>query len=147
MANYISTTRTNYFHVTDMEKFKDIISRCQCEDTVQTWTKTDELGETMVGFGAFDEITGTVSPGTDPDDNEEDPDVMFDRFVSELQAIIRPDDACVIFNTGYEKLRYVAGHATIITHGKVGSVNLKNEAVKKAKELLDDPAWDTECEY
>lgn len=143
MANYISSTRTNYFHVTDAEAFKDLMKHCTAEDEIQVFEEPDGNGETMYAFGTYGLFQGYC------EDNEDDSDMeyAFDDFVDRLQQLLRPDDACVIYNAGWEKLRYVGGGVTIITKDKVKSIGLIDIAVKKARELLDDPAWETKNDY
>lgn len=140
MANYISATRTNYFHVTDEEKFLELMSRCSGEDEIEIWSDTKEDGNKTFGFG----VQGTFDGIYDPENENEDANDAMDRFIRELQALIRPDDACIITNAGWEKLRYVGGNALVITRDKVYNADLFQCAIKKTQELLDDPAWETE---
>lgn len=138
MANYMSATRTNYFHVTDPDRFRCIMNRCSGEDRIEVFTQPDELGETAYAFG----VAGTFDGIPSTEEDSDDPNQALDRFIEELQTIIRPDDACVITNAGWEKLRYVGGNALIITHDKAFNLNLTECAARKTRELLDDPAWE-----
>lgn len=140
MANYMSATRTNYFHVTDAEKFIALMNRCVAEDKINVWSDTDANGEHTYAFG----VEGTFDGLPDLENDSEDPNEALDRFIEELQAIIRPDDACIITNAGWEKLRYVGGNALIITRDKAFNLNLAECAARKTRELLDDPAWEVQ---
>lgn len=143
MANYISSTRTNYFHVTNSEAFKDLMKHCTAEDEIQVFEEPDGNGETTYAFGTY----GLFQGYCEDDEGDSDMEYAFDDFVDRLQQLLRPDDACIIYNAGWEKLRYVGGGTTIITKDKVESIGLIDIAVKKARELLDDPAWETKNDY
>ena len=142
MANYISNTRTNYFHVTNIEKFKDLIAHCTGEGEVFIFEEKDSEGEFQFAFGVYGAFCGY-----DTGNEADEPDDQFNEFAVKLQALLRPDDACIIYNAGSEKLRYVGGVATIITRDKIDSVSLVKAATQKTRELLDDPAWETKSDY
>ena len=147
MANYISSTKTNDFRVTDLDKFNELMNRCSSEDELEVWKTTQEDGSIKVGFGVYGTFDGLMNNGLNEDDDdyeEYDPDVAHDLFVAELQKLIAPDDACIIINTGWEKLRYVGGNALVITNKETYNINLHRQAIHKAGELLGNPNYDTD---
>ena len=69
MANFYGIERTNYFKVTDEEKYNALFKRL-CTDTgeqVLDFTKTDNEGNTVHGFGAY----GCIEFGPENEDDEE----------------------------------------------------------------------------
>lgn len=60
---------------------------------------------------------------------------------------VAEDDAVIIMESGNEKLRYVTGCATIITSKGVDGVDVVDIAIQKARELLGNPTWDSQCDY
>ena len=70
MANYRCVVRTNYFHVKDEEKFRELMSRVYGEeDTVSLWTENDPNGKTMFGFGCYGSISGLRNSQEDEDED------------------------------------------------------------------------------
>ena len=135
MANYECTYRTNYFRVTDEEKYKEIMEKLRKgSNYLMDFTTKDGThgfgGEG--GLGYYDEETDDWDP---------------DYWMEELKDILHPEDACILMESGNEKLRYVVGYAMIITSKEVKCINLREEAMKVARELLGDPNWDTQLEY
>lgn len=139
MANYYCTIRTNYFHVKDEEAFRTLIKETHCEDTMHIFEDKDKNGNKVFGFGTYGTIFGI------PIDGEEEED--YSSFENNLQSLVADDDAIIIFEAGYEKLRYVVGVATIITSKNVNCILLANEAIAKARTMLNNQEWDTKCMY
>ena len=149
MANYYSTVRTNYFHVNDEEKFRNVMRRVYgCEDTVELWEEKDKDGKTVFGFGAYGGISGLQ---TAPKDEGEDPyyldDVSYDDFLDALQECVADNDAIIILESGSEKMRYVVGAATVITSKESQYLNITDLAVEAASKMLQNPNWKTVCDY
>ena len=97
MANYIATTRTNYFHVTDEDKYSKLLESLDADD-FKDFTETEEDGKLIHGFGCY----GTIY--------SED-----DEFYEGIREILPDDEAFMQFEVGNEKLRYVVGDAIIVT--------------------------------
>ena len=145
MANYNGFTRTNYFRVTDEERLRELVSACVCdEDGLELFERTDSDGGKWFGFGAYGSISGLQVPDDDPDECS---DYDFDLFVSKLQKILPDDDAIIITEVGYEKLRYLTGYSVIIAKTETRCVELREESIKAAQELLSNPNFDTVTEY
>ena len=124
MATYTGKFRTNYFSVTDKEKFKKM-----CEEIEAVYIEDDD----KVGFykqdsyGLWDE---TIS------------------FIAEnLQPILDPEDACIITEVGSEAMRYFVACCTIITHTVVTSVDLLECADEVVKNILGNANWITNHSY
>lgn len=147
MANYISSTRTNYFHVTDEDKFRSIIDRCFAEDNIEVWSERDENNHTVFGFGVYGTFYGIMEDQNGDYNEDIETSDAFDKFVEKLQEIIEPNDACIIYNAGWEKLRYVGADATIITKTDVATTNLTDAATNLARKALDNPNWNTQSDY
>ena len=163
MANYYGNTRTNYFRVIDEVKFESIVdSICACEDTVEYWTQ-EKNGETYYAFGVNDSIAGICEcPACNSCEGCENKDLegngecqsceceseySYSKMVNELQKVLHPEDAIIIVEAGYEKLRYVGGNTTIITSTGVEYKDIWNDAINKAKEMLNNDEYSTDCTY
>ena len=57
------------------------------------------------------------------------------------------NDAILIFEVGYEKLRYVVGCCTVITSTDMQCVDIQHQAVALAAKLLNRPNYDTRLDY
>lgn len=53
----------------------------------------------------------------------------------------------ILMESGYEKLRYVVGQATVVTREKMRFCDISNWSLKAAREMLGDPEFCTKCEY
>ena len=146
MANYHGFTRTNYFTVTDEDKFRQIMSNCVCdENPIEVFDCIETNGNKVFGFGCYGSILG-LPDMTDDEEFEEDGDYdySFDALCEALQEVIDKDDAVIITEVGYEKLRYLVGISTIITHAKIEMVSLHDSALNAAREMLNNPNYSTE---
>lgn len=143
MAEYICAIRTNYFHVKDEEKFRDFADNIYCGDgDFEVWEDKDKEGKTVFGFGCCSAISGIIT-----DSDEEDDNTAYDRFIDELQKLVAEDDAVIIYEVGREKLRYLNGLATIITSDGYKYLDISDESVKLAREMLKNEEWTTKSSY
>lgn len=138
MANYNSVVRTNYFHVKDSEKFKELMSQVYGDDDIHVWTKKDNAGSTMFAFGCYGGIFGKKQGTYDETDKGE-----YEAFFADLQKCVAEDDAIIFIEVGNEKLRYLVGAVSIITHNAFHSVSLREVALITACELLKNDNWET----
>lgn len=145
MANYYCAVRTNYFRVTDAEKFKKLMNDViGYEDSVKVFEKEID-GQKHFGFGCYSSIGGIVKAA---DENEQDwPEPSYDDFVKMLQEVLHPDDAVIIFESGNEKLRYVVGNSHVITKNKCAYIDIMGISKAKARVLLKNPKYNPECCY
>ena len=124
MANYEATVRSNYFHVTDEEKFHQIFEQIQKKNfEIELFTGSDHT----YGFGSYSDI--------DMDD------------IFELQDIIPDDDCIIVMGSGHEKLKYVDGIGYVITKERIESLSIMSWVQQKAKELMQDPDYTTQIDY
>lgn len=135
MANYMGTTRTNYFRVTDENRYQELFSRLRGEDDIRDFTKEKD-GILYHGFGTY----GCIEY------EDEDGELYLDDFFNELQKILPDDEAFMFFESGHEKLRYVTGVSVIVTKKEIVSESMVNWAIKKAKELLGND-FETQTDY
>ena len=128
MANYYCTSRTNYFHVTDENKYQEIFSHLNGDEGgIIDFTKKDDDGRLLHGFGCEGEISYY--------ENEEDDEPSQDYMVDCIRQLL-PDGECFVYmSAGAEKLRYVAGWAVIATKSDVRSIDLSDWIYVKAHEL------------
>ena len=135
MANYMSTVRTNYFRVTNENRYQELFNNLCSEDNIHDFSKTKD-GVLYHGFGSYGSI----------DYINADEDYNFAEFLDELQKILPEDEAFMFFESGYEKLRYVTGIAIVVTKNEIVSEEISTWAIKKAKELLGN-SFTTEIDY
>ena len=144
MANYYPITRTNYFHVKDEQKFRDLMNKIVvCDGDLEVWDNvTDENGGKTFGFGGYCSIDGYSE---DPDDWGADAD--YEEFITRLSECVAEDDAVIIFEVGFEKLRYLAGFAVVVTSTDYKIIDIRDEACEEAAKMLKNPNWTTRCDY
>lgn len=124
MANYEATVRSNYFHVTDEDKFHQIFEQIQKKNfEIELFTGSDHT----YGFGSYSDV--------DMDD------------IFELQDIIPDDDCIIVMGSGHEKLKYVDGIGYVITKERIESLSIMSWVQQKAKELMQDPDYTTQIDY
>ena len=131
MASYVCAVRTNYFRVTEEEKFRNLIDEF-LSGSCEVFTRTDVNSNKLVGFGSDENINW-------PEDDT--------GFVSGLQECLAEDDSIIVLEVGHEKLRYLIGAATIITRSSIETIDLTSLAISKAAEMLGNPDYTTCCEY
>lgn len=136
MANYMGVSRTNYFRVTDEDKYNELINGLICEDHIEDFTM-EHNGVLYHGFGAYDSIEYI---------EEDSEDYNFDKFLEEIQKILPDDEAFMYFESGHEKLRYVSGFVVVCTKKEIKSMSLDSWAKEQAKQLLGDN-FETKTEY
>lgn len=138
MANYTATFRTNYFRVTDKEKFQNAVSSMYVSDgNVEVY---EENGCFM--FGGDGNLMGAI-----PEPAEEGDEPDFALMVEQLQDVLPDGEAILLMTAGHEKLRYVVGTTLVITKKEHKFIDMKDVAMIAAREMLDDPKWNTRCEY
>lgn len=131
MASYVCAIRTNYFRVTEEEKFRNLIDEF-LSGSCEVFTRTDVNSNKLVGFGSDENINW-------PEDET--------GFFSGLQECLAEDDSIIVLEVGHEKLRYFVGAATIITRSSIETIDLTSLAISKAAEMLGNPDYTTCCEY
>lgn len=140
MANYSAKFLSNYFSVIDEAKFKELINSCEAEDTVEIFEKEQSDSSMKYGFGCLKIIHGI------PADGEEYAETI-DFFYKSLQGLIPPGEAAIITEIGAEKLNYFVACCTVITSDSIQTVDGRNEAVKLAADMLQNPSFTTEMDY
>ena len=133
MANYEATVRTNYFSVKDPIALKELIDSVDAEDTVSLFTHELPDGSMQYGFGCYGSLFGIQG--------------NIDTFYEALQKLVCENDAILIFEVGYEKLRYVVGCCTVITSTDMQCVDIRQQAVALAAKLLNSPNYNTRLDY
>lgn len=143
MANYNAFIRTNYFTVTDEQRFRDLMAKCSCsEGAVELF---EGSCANQFGFGCHGSLSGI--PYHDGEDDDNDIEYSMDDFLAGLQALLPDGEAIILTEVGYEKLRYLIGIATVITNEKIASVELEAESFKLAAQLLDVDNFSTTNNY
>ena len=157
MANYIGATRTNYFRIKDESLWKPWIERLHGDDYINDFTKTDDDGTVLHGFGCY----GSVYLDDDYDEYWEESVEYYDEDdgewheyevepfspIEELQKILSDDDACIVYHCGWEKLRYVCGGVTVITATGIKYADIEQAGLDIARKLLGNDKYRTESTY
>lgn len=135
MADYLATTRTNYFRVTDEERYQELFEHLMSDGDIEDLTKEHD-GVLYHGFGAYGSIDYQETGESDCD---------FDFFLHELQKILPDDEAFIYIESGHEKLRYVDGCSFVVTSKEVRAECLTSWTKDTVKELLGEDNTVTEC--
>jgi len=138
MADYYAFIRTNYFGVTDKTKFMNVIASCRAEDNIKIFEHPND--PCKFAFGCYGNIYGIP-------DCEDDFENDIYEFYSELRDILIENDAIIITEIGYEKMRYLTGICTVITKQDIQFVNLCDKGVELAGNMLQNPDFVTQMEY
>lgn len=146
MANYCCVYRTNYFKVKDNEKFKEFMTHVYAED-LEVFHKKDENGNELYGFGGYGGISGYFNNENEYEDSDEAWDNAYDNFIDGLAKQVAENDAILLFEVGNEKLRYVVGSVAVITSKGYEYRDITNVGVEIAKQMLNNPNYDTQCAY
>ena len=136
MANYTAASRTNYFRVTDEDKYSELFSNLTSEDIINDFTETKD-GIIYHAFGCYGSIYY--------EDYETD-NCSLESFLLELQKILPEDEAFMLFESGCENLRYVTGYSIVCTKKTIRYFNIIDESVKIAKQLLGND-FETQVDY
>ena len=134
MANYEAVSRTNYFRVTDEEKYQKLFSNLVANDDIYDFTETKD-GATYHGFGSYSSISYRLKL-SEPTEDGNEYDYDFDKFLYGIQDILPDDEAFIYFEVGNEKLRYVNAYAFLVTKEKIDSVDLDMAAKELVQEIL-----------
>ena len=139
MANYCCAVRSSYFYVTDEEKYKELMKHIiTCEDSIECWNKEKD-GRIAHAFGCYDQILGYIDDPEAWEDYKNHVDPDYDYFLQKLSEIIAPGSACVIFQAGNEKLRYIDGFVDVVMHNEVKCESLESIARDILKENDSSP--------
>lgn len=141
MANYNCAICTNYFHVKDENKFRDLMNRVYgSEGEIELYEEKDSSGETVFTFCLYGGIAGLRNAKADDDDADES---SYDEFIDGLQECVSDNDAVIILEAGHEKLRYVIGSATVITSKGYRYMDISDIAIREAAAMLGNSKWET----
>ena len=146
MANYCCAYRTNYFKVKDNEKFKEFMTHVYAED-LEVLHKKDENGNELYGFGGYGGISGYFNNENEYEDSDEAWDNAYDNLIDGLAKQVAENDAILLFEVGNEKLRYVVGSVAVITSKGYEYRDITNVGVEIARQMLNNPNYDTRCAY
>lgn len=146
MANYCCAYRTNYFKVKDNEKFKEFMTHVYAED-LEVFHKKDENGNELYGFGGYGGISGYFNNENEYEDSDEAWDNAYDNLIDGLAKQVAENDAILLFEVGNEKLRYVVGSVAVITSKGYEYRDITNVGVEIARQMLNNPNYDTRCAY
>ena len=124
MANYISTTVSNYFRVKDEVAYNELLKKVSADDI---YIDTKEIeGELYHFIGGYGSIYGIEN---------EDGDCDYDAFIDELKKCVHEEDVIILKEVGHEKLRYVTAFAVIIASNHVQYLDLDLLAEGYANQL------------
>lgn len=145
MANYYANSRTNYFRVTDEDKFAELFANIVCDDDeVKDFTKVED-GIIIHAFGGYGSIN--YQKPNNSGESDEDYDYDFDSFLAELQKILPEDEAFIYTECGHEKLRYITGFSIVVTKNKIDSIDIYSGAIGLARKMPNNKKFQTKMEY
>lgn len=141
MANWYGASRTNYFKVTDEQRYQELFNRLKGgESEIEDFTKTVQ-GETWHGFGTYSDIYYQ--------ENEEDEDDCYNmaKFAQLISEILDPKSVFVFTCVGNEKLRYLTGCCIMsFPNGRI-LIDDVNEFAQKAAEQFFGNNYELDLYY
>lgn len=150
MSNYNYAIRTNYFRVTDEERYKKIFSQLFCVDGEEIFDFTkEEGGQIYHSFGTYG------FPGYNIENcKEKYPELCddcdcqcFDDFLSDLQQILPEDEVFIYTDVGHEKLLYLNAYSFIVTKNDISLIDLEGSVIAKVREMLGKEDSSTEISF
>lgn len=140
MADCICKARTNYFAVSDVEKFR--------KELLKFGIMPVEENAHGQGISFLNDDSTKVGIALDCSYADlDDEDEFGTTLAGIIQGHIAGHDACILSEVGYEKSRYVYGMAKIITAKEIKTVDLDDFSKAAARELLGNPDWETQMDY
>jgi hypothetical protein len=147
MAVTYTKCRTNYFSVTDYDKFSEIIESCESSDDIVIIEDDDQE---KYGFYCEGEILGLMDPsvssdaaGEDDSEEDDDSDVSYDLFCESLQSILPEGEAIILIEIGHTKMASLHGYCSVITKNETKGIDLCTMALEAARNMLGNPEYDT----
>ena len=143
MATYNNFLKTNYFSVTDENKFMDICRKVKSNtgDKLEIVSIT-ESDQNKFSFCCY---------GTPIYDCEKSRNGLYnealEELLNELQSVVAFGDAIIIKEIGQEKLRFLNATAYIITKDDIKFIDFDDYMLSVARQQLDDVNWDTRITY
>ncbi len=157
MSNYYGKCRTNYFAVTDAEKFKALMAVCVAGDKVEVYEEQQEKGITRYCLLCDGIISGlpyklvegepVITLNMEETEEDLDNDISSSLFHKALQDVLADGEAVIITEIGWEKMCYLQGVSLIITKTECKGVDLRDKSLELAREVLGDPEYTTKMEY
>ena len=140
MANYDCRTRTNYFQVNDENKFKELAKGLFGDNDEVLFFEKKQDGHTFHSFGSYGSINYKA-----PEQTYEDASI--EEFFRRIQPLLPDNEAFIMVEVGAEKLRYTCAYTSIVTNKKITYVDLEEETIKKAQDILNNPEFNTVLSY
>ena len=144
MSQYYGNTRTNYFRVTDPNKFRSFIEQVKDEEDqpVILWEETDKAGVTRFAFGCYSDIVGI------PERESFFEKIVFKACAEAFSAGHLTED---VLTTIFEELdltglEYDKDKVTAYFHEMVNDNDFANESDEE-EDIASDEYDDDEYEY
>lgn len=177
MANFVATARTNYFRVTDIQAFQDMLAAYGFENMVQVRQQSEEpdspitliaagTGQDTGEFPGMDQLSMYYQLGLDSFEHEtedEDPEEFAERareglgnppffsvtndFLDLVANYLAPEEVAIFITIGNEKMRYLVGMAEAINAQGERVLVSLNQIYEQARVLTKNPQAITEATY
>jgi len=140
MANYYGSARSNYFKVTDIEKFREAVEKFDVSIVSRDDNKDskDLDSDTEIALLSNDE------GGWNWYDSDED-DYVY--AVDVIAPFLATGYVCILMEAGAEKLRYISGSALAFNNKRVEVGISLSDIYKLAEEKFEVGAIITEATY
>jgi len=154
MADYYAKARTNYFSVTDKDKFHKLMGMCAGDEYRVEVFSDKPVDDDSVKFGFYCDGSILGLPAPYEDEEPEDLDYVacddehdLDLFYKFLQKLVAKDDAIIITEVGSQKMCYLFGESVIITQSEISVINVQDMAMAEARRMLDNAEYTTQIDY
>ena len=142
MSVFNCVSRTNHFHVKDVDAFCAFMKRVQGEDcTVDLFMEQDADGKPVFCFGSYGYILGVTDCGASPE-SPDFYDVAYEYMLTELQRHVADGDAIVLIEVGHEKLNFVRSAAVVITSSSVAQLDFMTAITELCRGRLGSDSWE-----
>lgn len=138
--------QSNLFHVKKESTFLYLMECiCGIQEDPHVSVSLDEGENKVYSFSLHGSLLGIKTLATSPD-CEYDANA-FEKLVSRLQRCVADGDAIILTESADPDFEDSLGYGTIITANHVEELSLEDLLIRRAREILGKPEWETDILY
>lgn len=139
--NTTTIGRTNYFLTTDPKRLKELLEKTP---NLKLWN--NESNKEQFAFGGKNEELHLADNTVEEDDLTGIYDYLL-GYAQEFQKILHPNDALIYIETEHTGLRSNNAYGIVITKTDVKEQSLNSILRETAREMMENPDYDTDMYY
>lgn len=132
--DFTAKARTSYFPVTDERAFRQLVENINADSKVHLY-EDSRNGQQIFAFGCAGWLNGL---NVEDDKELACEDMNITDIWAALQKLLPNGEAVIATIIGAEGMRCLTATATIITKDNISYIDLEQQAVKMAKDMLGD---------